>query len=151
MAAFGAALDGAIQVAANVPRPVRAAEILGELPQDPLTEAAVAAAPEVPWTTSPRLDDGGQDIALGRIDEMVDLGPVNCGLMLVRKDAVYPEHTHPPDELYLPISGADAEWRFGGRTDYRRLDADELVYNPPNGIHGTRTHDEHLLALYVLW
>jgi len=151
VAAFRAALDGAARVRAHVPPPVPATEVLAELPDSPLTRACAAAARAIPWTTSPRLDDGGRDIALGRVDEVLDLGGVNCGTMLVRAGAVYPEHSHPPDELYLPITGHDAEWRFGGRTDYRRLGPDELVYNPPDGVHGTLAHHEHVLALYVLW
>lgn len=149
-AAFRSALGSATPLA-STRESVPAVDALDGLSPSPIADAVVAASDEIPWTTSPRLADGGRDIALGRIDAARDLDGIGCGLMLVRPGAVYPEHAHPPDELYLPITGVDARWRFGGRGDYRPLGPDELVYNPPNGTHGTVAGSEPVLALWVLW
>jgi quercetin dioxygenase-like cupin family protein len=96
------------------------------------------------------VDDGGANVALGIVNDARVLGPLTCGLILVAPGAAYPEHAHPPQEIYLPISGRGS-WRYGGSGEYRSLHDDSLVYNHPRDLHGTIAGDEPLLALYILW
>ena len=135
---------------------VPAVSYLRELQPSPsvppsIAQAAAGAAVDIPWIATPRLkDDDGQDVALGIIDQVRSLGELQCGLMLMAPGAAYPEHAHPPQEIYLPIAG-DGHWRFGGSADYRTLDADALIYNNPRDLHGAVATDDALLALYILW
>ena len=123
---------------------------LDRLASGPLVASLLAARHELTWIPSTRANDGGTERALSPLNDVCDLGDVTAGLMLIGARADYPEHAHPPNEIYLPISGSGV-WRHGGSEDYRTLDATELVYNPPHGIHGARAGAEPVVALYVLW
>ncbi len=70
--------------------------------------------------------------------------------MLLAPSGAYPEHSHPPQEIYLPIAGG-GQWRYGGAERYQLLADDALVYNHPGDRHGALAGDEPLLALYILW
>ena len=116
-----------------------------------LASLAVDAAREVPWVPTPRIDgDAGATVGLGLVDKVRDFGEVTVGFMLLAPGAAYPEHTHPPQEIYLPLTG-EGQWRFGGADDYVRLADDALVYNNPGDLHGVVAADEPELALYFLW
>jgi hypothetical protein len=152
-AAFRQALDAAPpepEVAPTTLATVPVAAQLQHLSPTLIGRAAVAAAVEIPWIPSPRLDDGGANVALGIVNEVRDLGDLTCGLILVAPGSAYPEHAHPPQEIYLPISGKGS-WRYGGSSEYRTLHDDLLVYNHPRDLHGTVAGDEPLVALYILW
>jgi len=116
-----------------------------------IAERAIQAAKQVPWQPTTRLPgDDGSAVGLGLIDKARSFGANICGLMLVSPGARYPEHTHPPQELYLPIYG-DGQWRFGGSDDYTVLAHDTLVYNNPSDLHGMTAGASPELALYFLW
>jgi len=123
---------------------------LDRLASGPLVASLLTARHELTWIPSTRASDGGTERALSPLNDVCDLGDVTAGLMLIGARADYPEHAHPPNEIYLPISGSGV-WRHGGDEGYRLLDDTELVYNPPHGIHGARAGAEPLVALYVLW
>ena len=152
-AAFRRALDAAPPVSYLAPSLVPTVPVAGHL-QDlslPLFgKTTLAAVREIPWIPSPRLDDGGANVALGLVNKVRDLGDLTCGLILVAPGAAYPEHAHSPQEIYLPISGKGS-WRYGGSGEYRSLHDDLLVYNHPRDLHGTVAGDDPLLALYILW
>lgn len=147
---FRDALRSAAPIA-RTPTTVPAVGAVAQLKSSPLGRAAQAASAEIAWVPSPRLDDGGAAVALASLDGVRDLGTLTCGLMLITPHGRYPEHSHPPHEIYLPVAGHDSEWRHGGSDRYRRLGADTLVYNPPDAVHGTRAGDEPVLALFILW
>lgn len=125
-------------------------DCLGEATPTPLLLAAQSALPEIRWVASPRMSDGGTRAALAPLNEVRDLPGVVCGLLVIAPGGSYPEHSHPPQELYLPITGS-GQWRYGGSTGLRKLDDDQLVYNHPNDIHEVHAGDTPLLAMYVLW
>ena len=59
----------------------------------------------------------------------------------------YPDHRHPPEEIYIVLSGgqwrqADGAWHEPG--------IGGLVYNPPNIVHAMRATNHPLLALWFL-
>lgn len=147
--AFRDALDTATPVEHD-PTEVPLTACLDELAAALLVPSLLAARDELRWVASPRAADGGRERALAPLNDVLDLGTTTCGLMLVGPGCSYPEHGHPPQEIYLPISG-DGLWRFGGDPRYRPLGRDELVYNPPSNTHGAVAGDDPLLALYVLW
>jgi len=129
---------------------VPAAQHFASISTSPIADAALAAATELEWVASPRLDDGGTDAALAPINLVRDLGTLTCGLMLLAPAGAYPEHSHPPQEIYLPIAGS-GRWRYGGSEHYQRLAEHALVYNHPGDRHGAIAGGEPLLALYILW
>lgn len=148
-AALTAALAHSAPIVAEVTT-VPVVACLAQAESSPLVDALHAAADEVPWASSFRLDDDGDTAALAQLHQLRDLGGIACGLMLIAPDGTYPLHSHPPQELYLPIAGG-GQWRFGGNDDFRRLGPDELVYNHPNDRHGVIADATPLVALYVLW
>lgn len=148
-AAFAKQLTAAT-IIEREPSAVPVAELLPQAPESRLLTAALAAAAETPWIVSPRMSDGGTEGALAPLNEVRDLGDLTCGLLALRPGGVYPLHSHPPQELYLPIADGGT-WRFGGAPEFRSLESDELVYNHPNDIHSVVAGDTPLLALYVLW
>lgn len=123
---------------------------LDQIAEGPLATAFLAARAELSWIPSPRTSDGGTERSLAPINDVRNLDDVVCGLMLVAPGCNYPEHAHGPQEIYLPIAG-DGRWRYGGDPNYRQLEDDALVYNPPRNVHGVRAGGEPLVAIYVLW
>jgi len=104
----------------------------------------------LPWTESPRTPDMGNRIALCSFNDLFNLKHHTAGLLYLDPELVYPEHSHPPPELYLTLSGTGS-WRYGGSTEYRVVSAGNLLYNHPLDLHGVRSNDTPLLALFLLW
>ena len=92
----------------------------------------------------------GNRIALWVFNNLFDLKHHTVGLLYLDPHLAYPEHSHPPPELYLTLSGT-ASWRYGGCDSYRVVSAGNLLYNNPFDLHGVRAEDTPLLALYLLW
>ena len=70
--------------------------------------------------------------------------------MYIRATTQYPVHNHPPQELYLTISG-EAQWRFGGNDDFRPVGLGSTIYNNPNDYHSAIAGPAQVVALSVLW
>ena len=70
--------------------------------------------------------------------------------MYVDQGCTYPLHNHPPQELYLTISGV-ARWRFGGSEELVKIQPNMTLYNHPSDLHAVEAGDTPLVALYVLW
>lgn len=153
-AAFAAALPAAPTGAADSSTVPVCAHLVDLASDDPVLAPVLAAydpaVSELPWVASSRMTDGGTEAALAPLNEVRDFGELQVGLLALRPGGRYPLHSHPPQELYLPIAG-DGEWRFGGSTEFRHLESGELVYNHPNDVHSIIAGDTPLLALYVLW
>lgn len=141
------ALDGAESRAAS-PTHVPASRAFTAATTD-LGKRVLALSDELPWIPA-RKDPTGADRALLPINDLFDLGDVIAGLVLVRPHSFYPEHSHPPQELYLTIEGT-ADWRFGGSTKWHEVAPDSVFYNPPAAMHGQRNGSLANLSLYVLW
>lgn len=107
-------------------------------------------AKEMIWRPSPRTDENGKQMALGIFNELFDLGNLIVGLLLVDKHASYPLHQHIPQEIYLVLSG-EADWRYGGAENFRKLIPGDVIYNHSNDLHGVNANDEPVLAIYILW
>jgi mannose-6-phosphate isomerase-like protein (cupin superfamily) len=109
-----------------------------------------SVAESLPWTPTLRATDRGRDFALSPLDSVRDFGALTVGIMYVRPGAQYPLHHHPPQELYLTISG-NADWRFGGADDFVPVGPNATLYNHPDDWHSAIAGDTPLVALYVLW
>lgn len=129
-----------------------ASSCLAGMGSSPLGAAVQPARDCLPWIPSHRMTDGGTEAALAPLNHILDFDThgVTAGLLLVGPGYQYPLHNHPPQELYLTISGT-GDWRFGGADGLVSVAAGQLLYNHPNDLHQLVAGDEAVLALYVLW
>jgi len=95
------------------------------------------------------LDEYGYAEVVGpgtRSPALVRSREVAAGVLLLGPRTVYPGHSHPAEELYLPLG--EGEWLRGGEGWVTRF-AGEVVHHPPWVEHATRTTDLPLAAVYV--
>ena len=115
-----------------------------------LARQLIDVSGHLPWTESPRTPNMGNRIALCSFNDLFELTRHTVGLLYLDPGMTYPEHSHPPPELYFTLSGT-AAWRYGGSEEYRVVSAGNLLYNQPMDMHGVRSSDTPLLALFLLW
>jgi hypothetical protein len=122
-----------------------------------LAAALAALAPALRWhqtyTENPPapdfLDEYGYAEVIGpgtRAPALVRSGEVAAGVLLLGPRTLYPEHSHPAEELYLPLG--ESEWLRGHEGWVARF-AGEVVHHPPWVEHATRTGERPLAAVYV--
>ena len=75
-------------------------------------------------------------------------GDVTVGITLVAPNIQYPDHSHPPEEIYIALS--DGGWRQGN-SSWNSPGLGGLVYNPGNITHSMRAGSNPLLAVWCLW
>jgi quercetin dioxygenase-like cupin family protein len=73
---------------------------------------------------------------------------VRIGVSLMAPHIRYPDHRHPPEEIYIAMSSG--EWRQASNP-WREPGIGNLVHNPPNIVHAMRSADQPLLAIWFLW
>ena len=117
--------------------------------------ALAGLAPDLAWYTRPVSDHGDERFATGHANATIignggleECPNVRIGVSLLAPNLRYPDHRHPPEEVYVPLSpGAwrqdDGPWREPG--------LDGIVYNPPNILHAMRSASAPLLATWCLW
>lgn len=74
---------------------------------------------------------------------------IRVGASLVAPETRYPDHDHPPEEMYLSLS-PDSQWR-NDSTDWHTPGIGGLVHNPPGIGHAMRAGRQPLLAIWCLW
>jgi len=118
-----------------------------------LAAAFLALEPQLAWRTRP-MTNGGPGFAEGhasaRILEPTALeqrGGLVSGFSLVAPGVTYPEHDHPPEEIYLVLSGGEW-WKQGGA--WHAPGAGGIVHNPPGIRHAMRGTSVPLLAIWFL-
>lgn len=156
--------DQSVQIRAGVERFLRAFEAAPQLDWEPSPLPLVddlgpgatplgrrfrELAPTLPWTVA-RQDPDGTGRGLVSLNDLFDLGPITAGLLCSQRGAGYPEHHHPPQELYVVLDGT-ASWRFGGAEGYCDVEPGRTFYNHPDGLHGIRNPSEPVVAMYILW
>lgn len=70
------------------------------------------------------------------------------GVSLMAPRITYPDHHHPPEEVYIVLSRG--EWRHGG-SGWFEPGLGGLVYNVSDTVHAMRSGPEPLLAIWSLW
>lgn len=166
-----AALLGAIQPASVVAPPLQSLPVCRHLPAAlaaargtraaALAAAAGPLAAEAFWTQNPNyrarppgpefLDNYGYFVVAGPADgppAFVEAPDLAFGLMLLGPGNHYPTHSHPAEEIYIPLAG-DAEWQVG-KSPWRAEPAGALIHHPSGVTHATRAGAGPLLAVY-LW
>ena len=135
-------LAPAIEVARSGPPAIRA-----------VADALAALSPHLIWRRSER--DDAPLFAAGHGNAQI-VGPdglarcegVRLGASLVAPGITYPDHRHPPEEIYLVLS--PGEWRQESRP-WHAPGIGGLVYNPPDIVHAMRAGARPLLAIWCLW
>jgi hypothetical protein len=69
------------------------------------------------------------------------------GISLMAPHVRYPNHRHPPEEIYVSLAGGD--WKK--EQNWHRPKPGGLIYNEPNVLHAMATDEEPLLAIWCLW
>lgn len=112
-------------------------------------------APDLAWYTRPGSDTADECFTTGHANATIignggleECPNVRIGVSLLAPDVHYPDHRHPPEEVYVPLSSGawrqdDGPWREPG--------LDGIVYNPPNILHAMRSASAPLLATWCLW
>ena len=70
------------------------------------------------------------------------------GVSLMAPNVRYPDHQHPPEEVYTVLS--DGEWRKADG-DWFPPGIGGIVHNSPGIVHAMRSGDKPLLAIWCLW
>lgn len=120
--------------------------------------ALAALAPDLVWRRRPETEDArfteghanATIVGPSGIEERQD---VLVGISLMAPDVVYPDHRHPPEEVYLVMS--EGAWRQGpglAAGPWHAPGPGGIVYNPPDIVHAMRSAPATpLLATWCLW
>lgn len=72
---------------------------------------------------------------------------VRMGVSLLAPNTVYPDHHHPPEEVYVALSAGEWRQEDGPWTE---PGPGGLIYNPPDILHAMRSGAAPLLAIWTL-
>jgi len=118
-------------------------------------EAFAAIEPRLGWKTRAGAEGQGEEFRNGHANativgsEGLEIRPdVWIGVSLMAPHVRYPDHRHPPEEVYVVLS--DGEWRQGSG-EWHAPGIGGLVHNPPNIVHAMRSGKQPLLAIWFLW
>lgn len=81
----------------------------------------------------------------GGLEERADM---RIGASLVAPQTRYPDHSHPPEEMYLVLS--EGEWR-NAETPWHSPGIGGVVHNAPGIVHAMRSAEQPLFAIWCLW
>jgi quercetin dioxygenase-like cupin family protein len=129
------------------------ARAAGPAPLGAWAEAFAAVAPSLHWVRSQRR--GTEAFHQGHANTEI-VGPagleqrsdVVLGASLLAPGVVYPDHDHPPEEIYLVLSAGD--W-FNRKRGWYTPGAGGAVHHPPGIVHAMRAGATPLLAIWCLW
>ncbi len=119
-----------------------------------LGRSVAALAPRLTWERRKGSTPAEHPFHDGHANAMV-IGPGGIearddlwvGLSLLAPKVTYPDHDHPPEEVYLAFT--DGEW-WNARMPWTRPGPGGLIYNPPGIRHAMRSGPEPFLALWLL-
>lgn len=124
-------------------------------PARELAEAFAAIEPRLRWQRRPGAEQVPGNFADGHANATIvgeggleARDDVRIGVSLMAPDVQYPDHRHPPEELYAVLSLG--HWRQEARP-WHEPGIGGVVYNQPNVIHAMRSTQRPLLAIWCLW
>lgn len=123
-------------------------------PAGVLANAFAAIEPRLHWKVRPGAETHGEQFLNNHANATI-VGPeglerrrdVHIGVSLMAPHTRYPDHRHPPEEIYVVLSGG--EWRQADNP-WHAPGIGGLVYNPPNIVHAMRSTEQPLLAIWLL-
>ena len=121
-----------------------------------LAGAIAAIAPQLMWVLRPNGENDDVTFKACHANAVVigDGGleardDIRVGMRLLAPETRYPDHRHPPEEIYTVIS--PGEWKQHTDGEFRAPGIGGFVHNVPNIIHGMRSTSVPLLAVWSLW
>lgn len=72
---------------------------------------------------------------------------VQVGISILDKNIVYPGHRHPPEEVYLALTGG--MWKQNG-DEWKDHKAGDFIYNPSGTLHSMSSKPYPQLSVWVL-
>jgi quercetin dioxygenase-like cupin family protein len=137
------ALDVALRIAGRGPPPIpRLATALAELSPHLIWRRRKGAE-----TESRAFYDGHANALVVGPEGIEQRNDAMIGISLMAPHVRYPDHRHPPEEVYVSLAGG-AWWKEG--KDWHQPRSGGLVYNEPNVLHAMATEEEPLLAIWCL-
>lgn len=120
-----------------------------------VADAFAAIEPRLNWKLRAGAKSQGEPFLNGHANATIS-GPegleirqdVLIGVSLMAPHLRYPDHRHPPEEIYIVLSSG--QWRQASNP-WHEPGIGGLVYNPPNIVHAMRSTEQPLLALWFLW
>lgn len=152
-------LEGQATTPSTLPLVERLDEAIRAIPADDAASRAVAdslktLSPFAPWYRR-KGSESDPFFASGHANAML-VGPggievredVWVGVSLMAPNITYPNHNHPPEELYAVLS--HGEW-YRDNDGWWEPGIGNIVYNEPNVTHAMRSGKHCLLAAWCLW
>jgi hypothetical protein len=120
-----------------------------------LADAFAVIEPRLDWKARAGAETQGEQFRVGHANATI-IGlegleirrDVWIGVSLMAPHTQYPDHRHPPEEIYIVLS--DGQWRQAS-DPWHEPGIGGVVYNPPNVVHAMRSAEQPLLALWFLW
>jgi hypothetical protein len=124
-------------------------------PVGALADAFAAIEPRLGWKVRAGAEALGEPFLSGHANATI-VGAegleirddVWIGVSLLAPHIRYPDHRHPPEEIYVVLS--DGQWRQAS-DPWHEPGIGGLVYNPPGIVHAMRSTERPLLAVWFLW
>ena len=115
-----------------------------------------AIAPRLKWVLRPNGEDDdatfkashANAVVIGE-DGLEARDDIRIGMSLLAPETRYPDHRHPPEEIYTVLT--PGEWKQGAEGAFISPGVGGFVHNIPNIVHGMRSKDVPLLAVWSLW
>ncbi len=124
-------------------------------PAAALADAFGAIEPQLCWQRRPGAENVPGNFADGHTNATIVgdgglevRGDVRIGVSLLAPHVTYPDHRHPPEELYAVLS--PGSWRQDAKP-WHEPGPGGVVYNHPNVVHAMRSTEVPLLAVWCLW
>lgn len=117
-----------------------------------LAEAFASLSPHLRWSRRPGTNagaffDGHANALLVGPRGLERRDDVMVGASLVAPGVRYPDHRHPPEEIYVVLT--PGQWRQEGLA-WHQPGPGGVVHNPPGIVHAMRAGSVPLLALWFL-
>jgi len=120
-----------------------------------LADAFRALAPALSWQRragselhGPVFNDGHANTYVVGPNGMERRSDVIVGATLLAPNVVYPDHSHPPEEIYLVMS--KGEW-FETDANWYTPGMGGIVHHMPMVTHAMRSGSDPLFAVWCLW
>jgi hypothetical protein len=120
-----------------------------------LADAFAVIEPQLNWKVRAGAETHGEQFLRGHANAAITGSEgleirhdVWIGVSLMAPHTRYPDHRHPPEEIYVVLS--DGQWRQADNP-WHEPGIGGLVYNPSNTVHAMRSAERPLLALWFLW
>jgi len=140
-------------VTVELPAALRLAQ-LADAPVPELARTLAALAGDLRW--APRKGSESDPVFHFKHANAMVVGPggleeredVWIGITLMAPETLYPNHRHPPEEVYVALT--DGGWWKEGH-DWSWPGPGGLIYNEPGITHAMQSRKDPMLAIWSLW